>query len=112
MSNRKSDLSKEELIHRATNLKDYQACSMDEARILIKGLVGLIVESESKSAPDVISKLTLIEYNDRKYMKIIPSKRLFNSTMVHEVVTRGDFFAVDMESKQFTVLGGDLAPRS
>lgn len=109
MSNLNTSLSKEELIHRATNLKDYQACSMDEARMLIKGLFGLIVESESKSA-DII-KLTLIEYNDRKYMKIIPSKRLFNSTMVHEVVTRGDFFAVDMESKQFTVLGGDLAPR-
>lgn len=110
MSNLNTSLSKEELIHRAANLKDYQACSMDEARMLIKGLFGLIVESESKSA-DII-KLTLIEYNDRKYMKIIPSKRLFNSTMVHEVVTRGDFFAVDMESKQFTVLGGDLAPRS
>ena len=105
-----SNLSREELIQRATNLKDYQACSMDEARMLVKGLLGLVVESESKSA-DII-KLTLIDYDDRKYMKIIPSKRLFNSTMIHEVVTRGDFFAVDMDSKQFTVLGGDLAPRS
>jgi hypothetical protein len=109
MSNRKSDLSREELIQRATNLKDYQACSMDEARMLVKGLLGLV---ESAPASSDIFKLTLIEYNDRKYMKIIPSKRLFNSTMIHEVVTRGDFFAVDMESKQFTVLGGDLAPRS
>lgn len=109
MSNRNTILSREELIQRATNLKDHQACSMDEARMLIKGLLGLI---ESDTTPTPGLKLTLIEYNDRKYMKIIPSKRLFNSTMIHEVVTRGDFFAVDMESKQFTVLGGDIAPRS
>lgn len=43
-------------------------------------------------------------HNDIPYCKIIPSKRLFNSTMVHEVVTRGDFFALNLLTFQFTVL--------
>lgn len=38
------------------------------------------------------------------YIKIVPSKRLFNSTMIHEVVTRGDFFALNLLTNVFTVL--------
>lgn len=49
----------------------------------------------------------LFRYKDRLYRKIVPSKRLFNSTTVHEVVTRGDVFALDMVSYQFTVIPGD-----
>jgi hypothetical protein len=37
-------------------------------------------------------------------MRITPAKRLFNSTMIHEVVTRGDFFAVNLQTGVFTVL--------
>ena len=43
-------------------------------------------------------------YEGAAYMKIVPSKRLFNSTMVHEVCTRGDIFAVNLETGVFTVL--------
>ena len=43
-------------------------------------------------------------YKDEPYMKIIPTKRLFNSTTIHEVVTRGDFFAVSLATNVFTVL--------
>jgi len=45
-------------------------------------------------------------YNDSLYLRIIPAKRLFNSTLVHEVVTRGDVFAVHMDTLQFTILPG------
>ena len=38
------------------------------------------------------------------YMRITPAKRLFNSTMIHEVITRGDFFAVNLQTSQFTIL--------
>jgi len=37
-------------------------------------------------------------------MRVTPVKRLFNSNMVHEVITRGDFFAVDLRSGSLTVL--------
>lgn len=43
-------------------------------------------------------------YEGQPYMKIIPTKRLFNSTTIHEVVTRGDFFAVNVITTVFTVL--------
>ena len=43
-------------------------------------------------------------HNSIPYMRIYPSKRLFNSTLIHEVVTRGDFFAVNLQTSQFTVL--------
>lgn len=43
-------------------------------------------------------------YKDEPYMKIVPAKRLFNSTTIHEVVTRGDFFAVNLATNVFTVL--------
>lgn len=45
-------------------------------------------------------------YNDSLYLRIIPAKRLFQSTLVHEVVTRGDVFAVHMETGQFTIVPG------
>jgi hypothetical protein len=43
-------------------------------------------------------------YKNDPYMRITPAKRLFNSTMIHEVVTRGDFFAVNLQTGVFTVL--------
>lgn len=38
------------------------------------------------------------------WMRIVPAKRLFNSTMIHEVVNRGDMFAVSLLTGVFTVL--------
>lgn len=43
-------------------------------------------------------------YNNLPFIKVIPVKRLFNSTMVHEVVTRGSFFAVCLLDNSLTVL--------
>jgi len=44
-------------------------------------------------------------------MRAIPAKKLFNSTMVHEVVNRGDIFAVCMETGTLTILRGTLTPQ-
>jgi hypothetical protein len=57
---------------------------------------------ESKQLKVNVSGVFL--YNGMPYIKVIPSKRLFNSTMVHEVVTRGDFFAVCMLDYSLTIL--------
>ena len=43
-------------------------------------------------------------HNGNPYMRITPCKRLFNSTTIHQVVTRGDFFAVNLQTGIFTVL--------
>lgn len=40
------------------------------------------------------------------YLRVIPVKRMFNSTMVHDVVTRGDVFAVRVRDSAFTVIPG------
>lgn len=45
-------------------------------------------------------------YKDQLYIRLIPAKRLFNSTLVHEVVNRGDVFAMNMSNQQFTVIPG------
>jgi hypothetical protein len=50
------------------------------------------------------AKNPIFIHEGKPYMRIVPSKRLFNSTTVHEVVTRGDFFAVNLQTRQFTVL--------
>jgi len=46
------------------------------------------------------------KYRDRFYLRIFPTKRLFNSTTVWEIVNRGDIFALDLETLQFTVIPG------
>lgn len=51
-------------------------------------------------------QLTSFYYNNQLYIRVIPSKRLFNSTMVHEVVNRGDVFAVHVETQQLTIVPG------
>ena len=53
-------------------------------------------------------KLKTIYLDGRNFVKVVPAKRLFNSTMVHEVCTRGDFFAVDLETGTLTILAGHL----
>lgn len=49
-------------------------------------------------------------YKDRLYTRILPSKRLFNSTTIYEVVNRGDVFALCLEDMRFTVIPGKLSP--
>jgi hypothetical protein len=45
-------------------------------------------------------------YNGRTYIRCIPGKNLFKSTMVHEVVNRGDIFGLDVESQVLTIISG------
>lgn len=45
-------------------------------------------------------------YEGRLWIRVVPSKRLFNSTMVHEVVNRMDVFAMELATQQFTVIPG------
>ena len=54
----------------------------------------------------MMKQLISFYYNNQLYIRVIPSKRLFNSTMVHEVVNRGDVFAVHVETQQLTIIPG------
>lgn len=45
-------------------------------------------------------------YDGELYIRCIPGKRLFSSTMVHEVVNRGDIFAVRCSDQQLTIVPG------
>ena len=43
------------------------------------------------------------------YVRVIPAKHLFHSTMVHEVVNRGDVFAFRVADSKLTIVPGDAA---
>ena len=45
-------------------------------------------------------------YNNDLYIRCIPGKNLFKSTMVHEVVNRGDIFAVRVKDQMLTIVSG------
>lgn len=45
-------------------------------------------------------------YKDTLYIRLVPSKAMFNSTLVHQVVNRGDVFAMRVSDQQFTVTPG------
>lgn len=45
-------------------------------------------------------------YDNRPFMRVTPSKTLFRSTTVHDVVCRGDFFAVALDTGVLTILKG------
>lgn len=45
-------------------------------------------------------------YQNELYVRLIPGKKMFHSTMVHEVVNRGDIFAMRVRDQQFTVIPG------
>jgi hypothetical protein len=40
------------------------------------------------------------------YIRCIPAKTLFHSTLVHEVVNRGDIFALRVSDQKLTVIKG------
>lgn len=50
--------------------------------------------------------LNTFTYAGQLYVRIVPSKQMFRSTMVHEVVNRGDVFAMRVSDQQFTVIPG------
>jgi hypothetical protein len=51
--------------------------------------------------------MKLLKYNNKFYIKCAPVKSLFKSNLIHEVVTRGDVFVVDIETGDLTVLPGE-----
>lgn len=66
----------------------------------------------NRNQPRVPKPRTFV-FNDTPFMRVTPSKSLFHSTTVYEVITRGDFFAVDLATGTLTVLkGGSDEPRS
>lgn len=50
--------------------------------------------------------LQCIIFNDKTYIRVVPGKKLFQSTLVHSVVNRGDVFAVCLETGVLTILPG------
>jgi tyrosine-protein phosphatase YwqE len=46
-------------------------------------------------------------YKNDLYIRVIPGKKLFQSTMVHEVVNRGDIFAVRASDSLLTIIPGN-----
>jgi hypothetical protein len=45
-------------------------------------------------------------YNNELYIRCIPGKNLFKSTMIHEVVNRGDIFAIRVSDSTLTIIPG------
>lgn len=50
--------------------------------------------------------LTSFYYNDELYIRCVPAKALFHSTLVHEVVNRGDVFAIRVSDQKLTIVPG------
>ena len=45
-------------------------------------------------------------YENEIYIRCIPAKSLFKSSLVHEVVNRGDIFAVRVSDQVLTIIPG------
>ena len=45
-------------------------------------------------------------YNGDIWLRVVPSKTLFHSTMVHEVVNRGDIFAMRCRDQVLSIIPG------
>lgn len=45
-------------------------------------------------------------YKDQLYLRCVPAKTLFHSTLVHEVVNRGDIFAINCDTSALTIIPG------
>ena len=45
-------------------------------------------------------------YGGQLYIRCIPAKSLFHSSLVHEVVNRGDIFAVRVSDQVLTIVPG------
>jgi len=57
------------------------------------------------------TNLKAFELDGVVYIRVIPGKKLFNSTMVHSVVNRGDIFAVRLEDSMLTIIPGNAKVR-
>lgn len=47
------------------------------------------------------------KYRDEIYIRVIPAKTLFNSTLIHETVNRGNIFAVRVSDSKLTIVPGN-----
>ena len=54
----------------------------------------------------VTKTLNTFYYNGDLYIRTIPGKSLFNSTMIHQVVNRGDVFAMRVSDQTLTIIPG------
>ena len=45
-------------------------------------------------------------YKGDLYIRCIPAKALFHSSLVHEVVNHGDIFAVEIATQKLTIIPG------
>ena len=54
----------------------------------------------------VFTHSKFFRYNGEIYLRTVPAKSLFKSTMVHEVVNRGDIFAVRISDSALTIVPG------
>jgi hypothetical protein len=66
---------------------------------------------EPKTSPTQKICLKAFELDGVVYVRVIPGKKLFNSTMVHSVVNRGDIFALRLEDSVFTIIPGTAKVR-
>jgi len=46
-------------------------------------------------------------YQGKTFIKVVPVKSLFHSNLIHQVVTRGDVFAVNVDTHELTIIPGD-----
>ena len=51
-------------------------------------------------------------HNSRRYTRIFPSPKMYNSQMVRAVTNRGAIFAMDVDTGEYTVLPGTLKLQS
>ena len=51
-----------------------------------------------------IHKPHIFTYKGAPHIEVIPVKSLFRSNLVHEVVTRGDKFVVNLETGELTII--------
>ena len=54
----------------------------------------------------VTKTLKTFYYKGELYIRLVPAKTLFHSTMVHQVVNRGDVFAMRMSDQALTIVPG------
>lgn len=45
-------------------------------------------------------------YKEELYIRLVPAKPLFQSTLVHEVVNRGDIFCMRVSDQKLTIVPG------
>ena len=64
----------------------------------------------NKNLP-VTKTLNTFYYNGHLYIRTIPGKSLFNSTMIHQVVNRGDVFAMRVSDQTLTIIPGKAEVR-